>query len=83
MQVIPGSSWSVVEEAKDLNPFRVRLFRYNAGSQLIGIEVLIRTLHPRSRPWGKLSGAHVTRSHPRSVASGGAGLVRLRVLPWS
>jgi len=27
-QVIPGSSWSVVEEAKDLNPFRVRLFRY-------------------------------------------------------
>jgi hypothetical protein len=21
----------VVEEAKDLNPFRVRLFRYNAG----------------------------------------------------
>jgi hypothetical protein len=30
MQVIPGSSCSVVEEAKDLNPFRVRLFRYNA-----------------------------------------------------
>ena len=27
-QVIPGSSWSVVEEAKDLNPLRVRLFRY-------------------------------------------------------
>ena len=32
MQVMPGSSWSVVEEAKDLNPFRVRLFRYNACS---------------------------------------------------
>src|SRR3982751_2842160 len=31
MQVIPGSSWSVVAEAKDLNPFRVRLFRYNVG----------------------------------------------------
>ena len=31
MQVIPGSSCRVVEEAKDLNPFRVRLFRYNAG----------------------------------------------------
>src|SRR3954468_8263401 len=31
MQVIPGSSRRVVEEAKDLNPFRVRLFRYNAG----------------------------------------------------
>src|SRR6476659_8226537 len=29
MQVMPGSSCSVVEEAKDLNPFRVRLFRYN------------------------------------------------------
>src|SRR5215207_5994926 len=28
MQVMPGSSWRVVEEAKDLNPFRVRLFRY-------------------------------------------------------
>src|SRR3954469_10289178 len=27
-QVMPGSSWSVVEEAKDLNPLRVRLFRY-------------------------------------------------------
>src|SRR3954453_2155303 len=34
MQVIPGSSWSVVDEAKDLNPLRVRLFRYNAGSPL-------------------------------------------------
>src|SRR5690349_9678258 len=28
MQVMPGSSWSVVAEAKDLNPRRVRLFRY-------------------------------------------------------
>src|ERR1700760_4317083 len=32
MQVIPGSSWRVVEEAKDLNPLRVRLFRYTWGS---------------------------------------------------
>src|ERR1044072_8822074 len=31
MQVIPGSSWRVVEDAKDLNPFRVRLFRYNGA----------------------------------------------------
>src|SRR5512139_879990 len=31
MQVMPGSSWRVVEDAKDLNPLRVRLFRYNAG----------------------------------------------------
>src|SRR6476646_1042999 len=32
MQVMPGSSCIVVEDAKDLNPLRVRLFRYNAGS---------------------------------------------------
>jgi hypothetical protein len=31
MQVMPGSSCRVVADAKDLNPFRVRLFRYNAG----------------------------------------------------
>src|SRR4249919_1416814 len=30
-QVIPGSSWSVVDEAKDLNPLSVRLFRYNGA----------------------------------------------------
>src|SRR6185312_7127772 len=28
-QVMPGSSRSVVDEAKDLNPLSVRLFRYN------------------------------------------------------
>jgi hypothetical protein len=27
-QVIPGSKWSVVGEAKDLKPFRVMLFKY-------------------------------------------------------
>ena len=31
MQVMPGSSCRVVEDAKDLNPFRVRLFRYNGA----------------------------------------------------
>src|SRR6478736_9119725 len=31
MQVMPGSSWSVVDDAKDLNPLRVRLFRYNVA----------------------------------------------------
>src|SRR3954449_9537990 len=31
MQVMPGSSCSVVDDAKDLNPFRVRLFRYNGA----------------------------------------------------
>src|SRR5699024_7236793 len=30
--VIPGSSCRFVDEAKDLNPRSVRLFRYNAGS---------------------------------------------------
>jgi hypothetical protein len=36
MQVMPGSSWSVVDEAKDLNPFRVRLFRYNVLLPALG-----------------------------------------------
>ena len=31
MQVMPGSSCSVVDDAKDLNPLRVRLFRYNGA----------------------------------------------------
>ncbi len=30
-QVIPGSKLSVVADANDLNPRRVRLLRYNAG----------------------------------------------------
>ena len=38
-QVIPGSSWSVVEEAKDLNPLRVRLFRYNGAPSQNGDEM--------------------------------------------
>src|SRR5215207_6888058 len=33
MQVMPGSSSRVVEEAKDLNPLSVRLLRYNVHSQ--------------------------------------------------
>src|SRR6476469_1191289 len=37
-QVMPGSSWSVLEEAKDLNPLRVRLFRYKV--RLLGPAVL-------------------------------------------
>src|SRR6516162_8791969 len=31
-QVMPGSNRSVVAEAKDLNPRRVRVFRYTCGS---------------------------------------------------
>src|SRR3954466_8563934 len=34
MQVIPGSSSRVVEEAKDLKPLSVRLLRYNVHSLL-------------------------------------------------
>src|SRR5690349_6940642 len=34
MQVMPGSSCSVVAEAKDLNPLRVRLFRYTQAPLL-------------------------------------------------
>jgi hypothetical protein len=34
MQVMPGSSWRVVEEAKDLKPLSVRLLRYNVPSQM-------------------------------------------------
>jgi hypothetical protein len=30
MQVIPGSKFIVVADAKDLKPFRVMLFRYKA-----------------------------------------------------
>src|SRR3954454_9559473 len=36
MQVMPGSSCSVVDDAKDLNPFRVRLFRYNGAPHIDG-----------------------------------------------
>src|SRR6188472_299290 len=31
MQVMPGSSCNDVDDAKDLNPLRVRLFRYNVA----------------------------------------------------
>ena len=34
-QVMPGSKLSVVAEAKDLNPRRVRLLRYNAGLSMV------------------------------------------------
>jgi len=60
MQVMPGSNCRVVEEAKDLNPFRVRLFRYNAAPQHRrddGLSVgpsrgTERELPHRSTPWG-------------------------------
>src|SRR3954452_2801007 len=35
MHVMPGARSSVVAEAKDLNPFRVRLFGYTPASLLV------------------------------------------------
>src|SRR5690242_13098481 len=66
MQVMPGSSCSVVEDAKDLNPLRVRLFRYNAG--------LLTTVEhgTAEQGWnvGKLSGPHPTCPAPRARGPG-------------
>src|SRR3712207_2966741 len=58
MQVMPGSSCMVVEDAKDLNPLRVRLFRYNAGSSPSG---------SGTENWGssaRLTLRHGPRRHP-------------------
>ncbi len=44
-QVIPGSSFNVVAEAKDLNPFTVRLLRYTYS-------ILVRWPPYRRRLWG-------------------------------
>src|SRR3954465_752612 len=54
MHVMPGSSWRVVEEAKDLNPFRVRLFRYK-------VRLLRRVGRPRGahhKAWGREQGSY-------------------------
>src|SRR5689334_15983068 len=80
MQVMPGSSWSVVDEAKDLNPLRVRLFRYNVAPH-VGDPATVRTAlrRPGVSGWtagaryderGKCSAPHPTQHHPRSRASG-------------
>ena len=62
-QVIPGSSWSVVEEAKDLNPLRVRLFRYTVlPRKMTATAGLTR---------GKLSVANPTCGVPLDRESGG------------
>ena len=55
MQVMPGSSCKVVEDAKDLNPLRVRLFRYNAGSST--------DQDMDTEDWG--SSARLTLRHPQ------------------
>src|SRR3954454_23550518 len=58
MQVMPGSSCSVVEEAKDLKPLSVRLLRYNVCSPCVAgvpaVQSVSRcwTRHPASPPRG-------------------------------
>src|SRR3990170_7756281 len=47
MQVMPGSSCSVVDDAKDLNPLRVRLFRYTGSRFLRGHDAARACAHPR------------------------------------
>ena len=61
MQVMPGSSCSVVDEAKDLNPFRVRLFRYNAG---------LLTRNEQALKRGEAQRLHPTWRVPRSRGGG-------------
>ena len=52
MHVMPGSSCRVVDEAKDLNPFRVRLFRYNGAPHagLDGTDVVLDVRGEAARP---------------------------------
>src|SRR4051812_38439663 len=52
MQVIPGSSCRVVEEAKDLKPLSVRLLRYNVCSPCVPASAVLCcwTRHPLSPP---------------------------------
>src|SRR3954449_764498 len=78
MQVMPGSSWSVVEEAKDLNPLRVRLFRYKVG--LLGPAVLRWADHSAwTREQGSYAGLLPGEAARRAYVSGAAYGVRVRV----
>ena len=66
-QVIPGSSWSVVEEAKDLNPLRVRLFRYTRCSLANGE----RSADGRAADAGEAQRSPtLPAGHPRTVNPG-------------
>ena len=80
MQVMPGSSCSVVDDAKDLNPLRVRLFRYNVAPHGDGSRPSLRstgcvgrTAGASGDERGKCSVAHPTQGHPRSRAPGRVG----------
>src|SRR5918994_1812750 len=68
MHVMPGSSCMVVEDAKDLNPLRVRLFRYNAGSST--------DQDMDTEDWG--SSARLTLPVTRPVAGEAALILRAR-----
>ena len=68
MQVMPGSSCSVVDDAKDLNPLRVRLFRYNGAPH--GAATTMADCRCSGCRAGEVQRAHPTQHHPRSRASG-------------
>src|SRR5215212_594684 len=76
MHVTPGSSWSVVDEAKDLNPFRVRLFRYNVAPHIDGTAARSRPrvsrvqLQARGGRAGEVQRGHPTHGPGSSRASG-------------
>src|SRR5262249_7947800 len=61
MQVMPGSNRNVVDEANDLNPRSVRLFRYNA--------LLLRGRPVRGSPWCRSWGRPEVRLPAGSPAS--------------
>src|SRR4051812_4897593 len=76
MHVTPGSSWSVVDEAKDLNPFRVRLFRYNVAPHIDGTAARSRPLvsrvqlQARGGRAGEVQRGHPTQGRGSSRATG-------------
>src|SRR5579872_1235127 len=60
-QVMPGSSFNVVAEANDLNPRRVRLFRYTNP---------LLSLHAPYRPGARQTGNPAEAAVPDPVTSG-------------
>ena len=67
-QVIPGSKRSVLEEAKDLNPRRVSVFRCTRGiSSLVAPVTSAAFSHPTAR------GRHFPVFTPKAAAAGRRG----------
>ena len=80
MQVIPGSSCSVVEEAKDLKPLSVRLLRYNVGSSLRGRVAVRRwTRHPLEHSAERAGRTSMLRRGRSRQPSGRSGMPVSRV----